>query len=331
MRALIRAACVFALLVLAQRVRADDCTVRGSARVGLRPELAEPGLAREVTRQLGAALAARAIALCSPEVAALLAEITVRDAGPDAVAVTVRDLVTDKRVERGLALGHVPRDSRALAIAIAADELLRASWAELVLRDAPAPPSPPPEVVTRSLVDPGGPHVRTRARAFELGVEAAGARSRRRIALGPRLRVLAFFYERWALHGALEAGLGAREPGPHGDVRAHRYALELGAAWSFTPREARVGALIELGVSAARVHFEAAASRSGVARSFDDTSAAGHLRIRGFVGGPGPLRGTLTLGGSYTLRPVAARDAGQPVTELYGFGLELALGVAAFL
>ena len=49
------------------------------------------------------------------------------------VVIELDDRVTHKRVARDLPLRNIPANGRALAIAIASDELLRASWAELTL------------------------------------------------------------------------------------------------------------------------------------------------------------------------------------------------------
>ncbi len=59
----------------------------------------------------------------------------------------VTDSVTHKRVARDLSLEKLPADGRALALAVAAEELLRASWAELALRGPhSAQTAAPPEV-----------------------------------------------------------------------------------------------------------------------------------------------------------------------------------------
>jgi hypothetical protein len=71
------------------------------------------------------------------------------------IALSVRDEVTNKLVERTVKLGDVPTDARALALAEMTDELLRASWAELVVEDAPPPPMPVPPQVRDALPKPG--------------------------------------------------------------------------------------------------------------------------------------------------------------------------------
>ncbi|MEM7605309.1 MAG: hypothetical protein AAF411_08125 [Myxococcota bacterium] len=90
---------------------------------------------------LGSSLASRDICLASDS--AGNATILVRRQ-PESIArltVEVRDALTAKRVERDFDFSSFGTDARALAIAIAADELLIASWAELAID------RPPPEAV----------------------------------------------------------------------------------------------------------------------------------------------------------------------------------------
>jgi hypothetical protein len=76
------------------------------------------------------------------------------EAQPTTFSVDVTDSVTQKRIGRDLELADVPEDGRAFALAVATEELLRASWAELTVRRSqeprpqeappPAPAEPPP-------------------------------------------------------------------------------------------------------------------------------------------------------------------------------------------
>ena len=63
------------------------------------------------------------------------------------IAIDVRDAVTDKRLSRTLDLRSLPPDARFLAIAVATDELLRASWLEIAMRTAPPQQAPPPAAI----------------------------------------------------------------------------------------------------------------------------------------------------------------------------------------
>jgi hypothetical protein len=104
--------------------------------------------------QLGAGLAARHIGLCAAHDArpgdgtdGAASEIALSAAPGEIVTVTVRDAITGKRLARELPLASVPRDARPLTVALAVDELLRASWVELTLQDAPAPGRPVPSEI----------------------------------------------------------------------------------------------------------------------------------------------------------------------------------------
>jgi hypothetical protein len=94
-----------------------------------------PALFNEVRTDLAAELAHRGILVCnegaSPREPAAIVVLSADDAR---VVIELDDRVTHKRVGRDLTLSSIPANGRALAIAIAIDELLRASWAELTLR-----------------------------------------------------------------------------------------------------------------------------------------------------------------------------------------------------
>src|SRR5262245_3856248 len=90
-------------------------------------------------------LASQGIAACSgdahPAAAALAmlnVDLSPEDKAKATVDIEVRDAVTHKRVRRDVDLSRIPDDGRAAAIAIEADELLRASWAEIALDTARA-------------------------------------------------------------------------------------------------------------------------------------------------------------------------------------------------
>jgi hypothetical protein len=61
--------------------------------------------------------------------------------------ITLDDAATRKSVRRAVDLGDIPVSTRARALALAVAELLRASWLELALPNAPAPVAPVPETV----------------------------------------------------------------------------------------------------------------------------------------------------------------------------------------
>jgi hypothetical protein len=93
-----------------------------------------PALAAEVRTDFATELRHRGLDVCDPASAERAASAAVRVEARDEVAIIeLDDHITHKRVARDLSLRGIPANGRALAIAIAIDELLRASWAELTL------------------------------------------------------------------------------------------------------------------------------------------------------------------------------------------------------
>jgi hypothetical protein len=115
-------------------------------------EGASDDLAFRVRQELRAELSSRQVLLCD-KMDRPMAHLDVRMSG-DSAALVVRDAVTAKVVERTIELQPLAQDARPVAIALAIDELLRASWAELVLqhdaRAAPPARTAPPANVDRA-------------------------------------------------------------------------------------------------------------------------------------------------------------------------------------
>jgi hypothetical protein len=79
---------------------------------------------------------------------------------PHTARLEVRNPTTGKTLERVLALGDVPRSDQARLVAIAAVELVAASWSELGHAPeevAPPPPPPPPRAVPTIVAAPAPP------------------------------------------------------------------------------------------------------------------------------------------------------------------------------
>jgi hypothetical protein len=144
----------------------------------------DPHLADEVRKDLSAELAPRGFGVCPSRAAQgeLVAEVALVQREPALVAIQVEDYTTGKRVARDVRLARIPSGGVALAIAIAADELLRASWAELLLRrneaaraehpDQPAvAPRPASAETPRS--EPWHKHVAKVPAAVALGIDYA--------------------------------------------------------------------------------------------------------------------------------------------------------------
>jgi hypothetical protein len=97
---------------------------------------------QSIRADLAAGLRLRGLLVCGPEkpgTEAPLASVQLSAAALNRVAVEieVHDALTNKYVLREVDMRNVPSDARGLTLAAAAEELLRASWAELALEDAP--------------------------------------------------------------------------------------------------------------------------------------------------------------------------------------------------
>lgn len=326
---------VLCLALWAGAARADEsCGGAGAvSRVHLTAQMQVPdaALLKLVQRHLTAALAARGIGLCTgmPEARAL-AQLTIvvsqsADGSSVQVIIRVGDAVTQKRSERSMDLSSLPEDSRPLSIASSADELLRASWAELAMPDAPRAEQAPPPVVLRAVASS------LRApRRNELGAELSALVLHWRTGLGGRLRFAHYFDPHWGLALATGASFGLERRAQHGTVRADTLDLELAGSYALTEIGARVGAALDAAIGLSRISFVASANEAGEASSFADWGLSSTVRARGWLGA-GPVRGTLSLGVSYGLRPTRASDEGKTVTSTGGVGAELLLGACAFL
>jgi hypothetical protein len=280
--------------------------------------------AERVLSDLRAGLANRGIDACTATGAGSQPLATVKIAaasGPSVVvALEIRDAVTEKRVMRDVDLARVPEDGRAFAIAIAVDELVWASWAEIALaKRSPKKPrrAPPPEVVR------GVEHVlpeRVEA-ATRLGARGAfehfgGGQTH----LGADATALFPFTERIGLELALGLRQGRKVSAPHGHV------LSSAAGLSATLRVTLLRALpLELSLFAG--------PRAGLARFTGRArpDARGN-ELSGFVlfarGGAvagarvlGPLWLEASGGAGAPLRGLEASDAGRVVSGVSGLEL----------
>lgn len=125
--------------------------------------LADPGLdpafVSEIRADMTAELAPQGVLVCSDEGARDRAEAVVRlsPIAPQRISIEVDSDLTDRRVARDLSLEALPVQGRALAVAIAIDELLRASWAEFsVARRSLSRPSPQAQPTAPPLPRPPG-------------------------------------------------------------------------------------------------------------------------------------------------------------------------------
>lgn len=254
----------------------------------------------------------------------ILLEVTREESAPISALIRIGDRITNKRVERTMPLDSIPVDARPLSVSAAADELLRASWAELLLTDAPAPAMAPPSAVTTSLSDSLTP------RRIQLGLEAAGTGHTKLATIGPMLHFGFALTEdvSFALRGHFAAS--PNKTSTNGTVSLFRQGAQLASAYTFLRAGRHAHLDWQLGVEVARFQFSAlqAQAEGSPARVLDWTVEA-HSGPRAFLALSG--RTALTLGAFalYSLRPVAAADDGTEVLSSAGLGGQVTLGVQA--
>lgn len=245
--------------------------------------------------------------------------------GKTMATIEVGDAVTKKRVRREVDLTSIPADGRELAIAIEADELLRACWAEIALD-------------TR------------RARVAEHRGDVAGSvaqvlmptRGQNSVAFGARAAGETF------LGGATLLGA---------DTFAHarlgsRLGLELGAEIRASPAvttdHGRVGAVaaggsasvlfrfaggnatsidIGAGVAASWLQFRGEPAPGSRSSAYDNLLLVSRARVIGRRALGRWIHAAIGLHAGATLVGVAARDDGQVVRSASGLALGATLGL----
>jgi hypothetical protein len=289
------------------------------------------GFAQAVRSDLRAGLAPSGIEVCeaagdsAPEPLARVVIKNVDGAGAR-YSLDVTDSVTHKRLGRDLSLENLPPDGRPFALAVAAEELLRASWAELALRGVhSAQTAAPPEVraiVAEQRRPPPAPR-RSLALGARLGFERF---------LGGQTHYGAdlFAVVPWGRITGGSFARGARRAlavdAPHGAIAASALAAEA-CLWL---RFWRSPSLELAGVAGGRglwLRFEPQATQgSGSSRS--GWVVTSRLGLSLAFGKPGVVRSYSALGAGVPLRSFAAADSGVTVTGASRLELFASTGLA---
>lgn len=307
----------------------------GGAAVVLHADVLEKPLRARFAEQLRAALAARHIELCAPDgdgarpIAGIALEATENASGAILLTVTVSDELTNKRVVRDVDLRDAPPDSRALLLAQAADELLRASWAELLVPDAPAPTREVPREVTEAVL-PAERHASPTARAPRVetfagaGAEVFGSGQAQ---VGPEVAIGVFPLERF---GALfRAGMRAASgtSTPSGDIDASALTFAVALLGGIAPRNGRLGLDTGPELFITRARYEGRPVDG--ARGYNDEATAAHLAaaLRGWIAIVGPLRVALDLRAGIPLHDVRVVGTEGTVSGVRGVLVGSTLGI----
>jgi hypothetical protein len=291
---------------------------------------------RQMSADLGThgvfACAAPADAVTGPDTAPI-ADVRVSLTRGRALSLEVRDDATNKRLGRDLSLAVVPPDALGLAVALAAEELLHASWIEAALAPPPAPAPPPvPRPVPVAVRTVNEATVAQLPRAFTTQAALVGAVER---AGGGQTGIGADVRLAWGGRLTVGTRVGARASpdvaSAHGTVHAHDLLAGLAVAWALVPRDRRWGGeLFARGdVLDVQVSGDAAAGGRGTSGSALGVLAGGG--VGGWVSLGAPWRLVAEVAVEGPVRAVTASDAGSVATGLSGAVLGGALGVGASL
>lgn len=304
---------------------------RPFVRIELRGDAWTAAQRARVVSDLSHSLAPQGIDVCSETPStgpAPLAALNIDLSGANKanVEILLSDSVTHKRVARELDLEKIPEDGRDLAVAIEADELLRASWAELALDTERARRSKPQPEVVKSVDQVLAPRRATSALGFEARLAAEhfsdvdwfGGEAALRVRLASR----------WSWELAAGVRLSPERDAPHGNVSALNAGLGTRVLLRVAGSEA-ASLHLGAGLIAARAEFRGDATSGARADSYADwlivarASALGRIALGRTLG----VSAGLSVGDA--LRAVEVTDAGRVVAAARGLELGATLGLEA--
>jgi hypothetical protein len=295
-------------------------------------ETAPPGsLVPDFAPLLRVELASRGIDLCAsteaPGAGPIATVLVAPRPGAVTLTVEVRDALTQKQVRRDVALSAIPVDVRPLTIALAADELLRASWAELALRTSPPAAQPvPPQVI--EAVHEALPVRPPLGVPVELGVGFVWEQYARGLTLyGADARLGVWFAPRLELAAQIGLRSAPVTTTTDGSVQPSAWSISTLGLFSFVRGDARWGFDGALRLALERVTF-APTPRGGASGSQREGYAVlAGLGPQGWIAVVPALRLGAAVLATLPLRGLEAADGGTAFVGIAGMGWTAQLGV----
>jgi hypothetical protein len=284
-----------------------------------------------IREDLAAGLRLRGLLICPPATAhssPALARVQLDAATMEhvSVAIEVHDALTNKHVWREVDLQDVPPDARGVALAGAAEELLRASWAELALEDATPPVREPPPEVTRAVRLTPNALPQTR----QLGVGMSGElHAGGQTLLGPDAWFDLWLGERIGVEIAIGYRRGIDVSASHGTIETQGFVLGGDVLFAVAGSGTPLRLLTRLGVQVASLELNGRPTEDG--RGSERRGIGIHARAALVLSLAlsRDLGARLELGPGVALRGLAAFDDDEEVTSTSGVLGHAGLGFGA--
>ena len=245
---------------------------------------------------------------------------------PRAVSLEIQYLRSGAAVQRTLDLSSVPADGALLAVAVAVDELLRASWSlSGVEANPPRPTLTSPAPGPAPSPSPAPPQAEAR-------VLMAGERqSSGRVTVGPDVVVAVALGSRLGVDvrgGWRHAG---SRPAADGVIDSSAVIAGIGSSLALPARaEAhRAGAELTARLDGAWVSVQGTARSGATAYSTTALGVAAVGGVGGWVSLIQPLRLVASVGWQLPLRSVSAGDGNQSAGVVFHPGFSAAAGIGA--
>ncbi|MFT3767948.1 MAG: hypothetical protein QM820_21060 [Minicystis sp.] len=253
--------------------------------------------------------------------------------GSQRYAIEVRDEVTQKRVGREIDLATVPEDGRSVALGIAAAELLRAAWAELLLHartEAPrAAPDPAAAALAARMREARTPDAPRPARpSNHLGARGAFEVFSTGLALAGGDVFYRRTLDRFSIGVAFAARGGLPVTAPHGTIQANAIGGEVEAGFTVV-RAGRFDLAIEAGVGVARVLFRGTPVKGAEGDRFDGVAVVPRGGIAAGLDVAGVVRFDARVAGGGVAAAVVPLDDATRAPGVRGGAFLGTLGVGA--
>jgi len=297
---------------------------------------ASPELRRTIQVDIEVGMRRRGLAVCpdGSTPASRVGRLQIDARNLPEVRITMVDDITDKEVSRRLDLSDLPPDGHSLAIAIAAEELARASWAELALRprderpprrQKKAPAAVRAAVQTQLSEQPKS----TTPQPDDNALRLAGSVDHYTTPLtlfGPdvvyRRRLVRWFW--LEAGGMFRAGLSAAS------ARGEVDTLAAGGHLALATRAVEMAAFaldFDVGVRAMWIRFDGDAIDGAMQDRFSTWATVARGGASLTVMPTAHLELNARFGAGVPLRAVYATDAGEDVTGIAGAELSTNLGL----